>query len=199
MIARKIKPGILEIIDVKSQDEIESYTLLEISDKDAYLLATSANTISKDGNTVTICYTNGDEVDKMFKAIANKHKEDNTDNFIDVSRKYIIDKDVKIPGTSLLLRDVKEHVIKVAYRKTTNSKEGNINRLFITNDIRDKFFNDVRVSKRHKANPNKWELDTQNNKEYAYWSSFMNREYISIIDNIDNKKELNRGKQHESK
>ena len=199
MIARKIKPGILEIIDVKSQDEIESYTLLEISDKDAYLLATSANTISKDGNTVTICYTNGDEVDKMFKAIANKHKEDNKDNFIDVSKKYMLDRDVCVKGTSLLLRDAKEHVIKVAYRKTTNSKEGNINRLFIDNETRDKFFNDVRNTKRHKENPNKWELDTQNNKEYAYWSRFMNREYISIIDNIDNKKELNRGKQHESK
>ena len=43
MIARKIKPGILEIIDVSSQDEIESYTLLEISDKDAYLLLASSN------------------------------------------------------------------------------------------------------------------------------------------------------------
>lgn len=193
MIARKIKPGILEIIDVKSQDEIESYTLLEISDKDAYLLATSANTLSKDGNTVTICYTNGDEVDKMFKAIANKHQEENSDNFIDVSKKYTLDKDVKIPGTSLLLRDAKNHIIKVAYRKTTNSKEGNINRLFVTNDIRDKFFNDVRVSKRH-LETNKWELDTRS-KAYAYWSSYMNREYLRIIDSIKAEK----GEQHESK
>ena len=194
MIARKVKPGILEIIDVKSQDEIESYTLLEISDKDAYLLATSANTFSKDGNTVTICYTNGDDVDKMFKAIANKHQEENSENFIDVSKKYTLDKDIKIPGTSLLLRDAKNHIIKVAYRKTTNSKEGNINRLFVTNDIRDKFFDDVRVSKRHQANPTKWELDTQS-KAYAYWSSYMNREYLRIVDSI----KLGKGEQHESK
>ena len=194
MIARKVKPGILEIIDVKSQDEIESYTLLEISDKDAYLLATSANTFSKEGNIVTICYTNGDPVDVMFKAIANKHQESNSENFIDVSKKYTLDKDIKIPGTSLLLRDAKNHIIRVAYRKTTNSKEGNINRLFVTDDIRDKFFDDVRVSKRHKANPSKWELDTDS-KAYAYWSSYMNREYLRIVDSI----KLGKGEQHESK
>lgn len=199
MIARKVKPGVLEIIDVKSRDEIESYTLLEISDKDAYLLATSAKEFNKEGNVVTINYTNGDDVDSMFKAIAGKHKEENKENFIDVSKKYELGKDVNVPGTSLLLRDVKNHIIRVAYRKTSNSKEGNINRLFVTNEIRDKFFDDVRVSKRHKANPNKWELDTQNNKEYAFWSSFMNREYIDIITNMENKKELKRGTKHEGK
>ena len=188
MIARKVKPGILEIIDVKSQDEIESYTLLEISDKDAYLLATSAKTFNKEGNIVTINYDSGDDTDQMFKAIANKHKEDNKDNFVDVSKKYVLDKDIIISGTSLLLRDPKTHVIKVAYRKTTNSKEGNINRLFVDNAIRDKFFNDVRKSKRHAQNPKKWELDTQDSKEYAYWSDYMNKEYLHIITTIKESK-----------
>ena len=89
MIARKIKPGVLEIIDAKSQDEVESYALLDITDKDAYLLLTSTKKFSKDGNVTTITYENGDETDKMFKAIAKKHKEENPTNFIDVSKKYI--------------------------------------------------------------------------------------------------------------
>ena len=38
MIARKVRPGVLEIIDIDLTKEIESHTLIEISDKDAYLL-----------------------------------------------------------------------------------------------------------------------------------------------------------------
>lgn len=189
MIARKVKPGILEIIDVKSQDEIESYTLLELSDKDAYLLATSAKKFSKDGNVVTINYDSDDDTDKMFKAIANKHKEDNANNFIDVSKKYTIDEDVIIPGTSVLLRDAKKHVIRVCKRATTNSKEGNINRLFVDNIIRDKFFDDVRKGQRH-LQTNKWELDTQDEKEYAYWSNYMNQQYLNILNAIKKNKEV---------
>jgi len=195
MIARKVKPGILEIIDVKSQDEIESYTLLEISDKDAYLLATSVKQLSKDGNVVTINYESGDDTDSMFKAIANKHKQENSENFIDVSKKYIINEDVIIPGTSVLLRDAKKHVIRVCKRTTTNSKEGNVNRLFVDNETRDRFFNDVRVSKRHLQNPNKWELDTQNEKEYAFWSNYMNIQYLNILSVIKKNKDV----KHESK
>lgn len=189
MIARKVKPGILEIIDVKSQDEIESYTLLELSDKDAYLLATSAKKFSKDGNVVTINYDSDDDTDKMFKAIANKHKEDNANNFIDVSKKYTIDEDVIIPGTSVLLRDAKKHIIRVCKRTTTNSKEGNINRLFVDNIIRDKFFDDVRKGQRH-LKTNKWELDTQDEKEYAYWSNYMNQQYLNILNTIKKNKEV---------
>ena len=182
MIARKIKPGVLEIIDAKSQDEVESYALLDITDKDAYLLLTSTKKFSKDGNVTTITY--GDETDKMFKAIAKKHKEENPTNFIDVSKKYKVGEDVIIPGTSLFIRDPKTHVIKVCYRKTANSKIGNINRLFVDNKVRDDFFNDVRVSKRHMQNPNKWELDTQDAKAYAYWSNYMNEQYFKIMSKI---------------
>lgn len=180
MIARKVKPGILEIIDVKSQDELESYTLLDITDKDAYLLATTAKNFNKEGNVVTINYENGDDVDKMFKAIAKRHREDNADNFIDVSKKYTINKDVVVPGTSVLLRDAKTHVIRVCYRKTTNSTEGNINRLFITNDVRDRFFKDVVKGKRY-SKTNKYELDTEDKERYSYWSNYMNEQYLAIM------------------
>lgn len=178
MIARKVKPGVLEIIDVSSQDEIESYTLLEISDKDAYLLLASSKGFNKDGNITTINYDNGDSTDKMFKAIAQKHKESNPDNFIDVSKKYSID-DINIDGTSILLRDPKTHTIRVCYRKTTNSKEGNINRLFISNATRDRFFKCVNKTTNHERT-GKYQL-TSKDEDYAYWSNFMNNEYLSII------------------
>ena len=182
MIARKIKPGILEIIDVQSEDELESYSLLEISDKDAYLLLASTKYFNREGNVTTITYENGDNTDKMFKAIAQKHKENNPTNFLDVSKKYTIDEDVMIPGTSVLLRDPKEHVIKVCRRTTTNSKIGNINRLFIDNATRDNFFFDVKHSTRFK-NMNKYELDSTD-KKYAYWSDYMNQQYCKIMRTI---------------
>ena len=186
----------LEIIDIKSQDELESYTLLELSDKDAYLLATSAKQFDKKGNVVTINYQSGDETDSMFKAIAKKHKETNTDNFIDVSKKYTIDKDIVIPGTSVFIRDAKKHVIRVARRTTTNDKEGSINRLFVTNDIRDKFFDDVRKGAIHTANSKVWALDTRDSKEYEYWSKYMNTQYLVIMDKIQGNK---KGKKNASK
>ena len=184
MIARKIKPGVLQIIDTTSQNEIESYTLLEVSDKDAYLLLASSKEFNKEGNITTITYDSGDDTDKMFKAIAQKHKETNADNFIDVSKKYSID-DIKIEGTSVLLRDPKKHTIKVCYRKTTNSKEGTINRLFISNTTRDKFFKDANKSKLH-AETNAYAIDTREDC-YAYWSTFMNNEYLAIMKTIMNK------------
>ena len=183
MIARKIKPGVLELIDVQSIDEIESYTLLEVTDKDAYLLLASSKEFSKDGNTTTINYESGDATDIMFKAIAQKRKEENPTNFIDVSKKYYIDKDVHISGTSVLIRDPKKHIIRVGKRSTTNSKEGTINRLFVDNVTRDKFFDDARVSKRHNVS-GKFEIDPQDYDNYKYWSAYMNEEYFRIMSTI---------------
>ncbi len=183
MIARKVKPGVLELIDVDSIDEVESYTLLEVTDKDAYLLLASSKNFSSQDKVTTINYESGDNTDKMFKAIAQKHKEENPTNFVDVSKKYYLDKDVHIEGTSVLLRNPKNHTIKVARRSTTNSKEGNINRLFVDNVTRDRFFNDVRVSKRFKTS-NKYELDTQDYDKYVYWSNYMNESYFRILNMI---------------
>ena len=189
MIARKVKPGVMEIIDVRSEDELESYTLLEITDKDAYLLATTAKGFTKEGNVLTINYESGDDTDKMFKAIAQKHKESNKGNFIDVSKKYTIDEDIIIPGTSVLLRDPKTHVIKVCYRKTTNSKLGNINRLFVDNATRDKFFRDVTRGQRYNKT-HKYELDTEDKETYSYWSNYMNQQYIAILKFMAKNKEM---------
>ena len=180
MIARKIKPGVLELLDINSIEEVESYTLLEVTDKDAYLLLASSKNFSTDGNVTTINYESGDKTDKMFKAIAQKHKEENPTNFIDVSKKYYLGSDIYIEGTSILHRDPKTHVIKVAYRKTTKSKEGSINRLFIDNATRDRFFRDAKNSVKF-LETGRYELDTRDYDKYVYWSNYMNEAYFRIM------------------
>lgn len=182
MIVRKVKPGIMQIIDIDPVDEVESFALLDVSDKDAFRLLTKATGFeSKDGVT-TIRYNNGDDVDTMFKAIAGKHKKSNPD-FQDVSKKYHI-KDISQGGTSVLLRDGKKHVIKVARRSTTKSTEGNINRLFITNAERDLFFKEADKSAT-RAKTGLYMLSADLDHElYEKWSGFMNKRYLEIIQSI---------------
>lgn len=179
MIARRVKPGLIEIVNEDFVNEVESYTLLNVSHEDALRLLYSSENITKDGNKFVITYQDSDLVSRMYKAIANKHSKDNA-NFLDVSKKYQGD-DTKIPGTSILWRDPNTHVIRVAYRKTSkNNKECSINRLFVTNEIRDKFFKDVVRGKRY-LNTNKYELDTQDLDMYTKWSDYMNERYFELI------------------
>lgn len=185
MIARKVKPGVLEIIDIDLTKEIESHTLVEISDKDAYLLLTTSKGFKVgDNHMTTINFESGDSTDKMFKAIVEKHRKDDSRTFLDVSKKYSID-DVDIPGTSVLLRDVTKGIISVARRSTTNSKTGSINRLFVTNDIRDKFFKCANNSLRYKETK-KFAIDTRD-KNYEIWETYMNDRYVEIISSLSNK------------
>lgn len=184
MIARKVKPGVLEIIDIDLTKELESHTLIEISDKDAYLLLTTSRGFKVgDNNMTTINFESGDKTDKMFKAIAEKHKKDTSRDFMDVSKKFSID-DLNIPGTSVLLRDVKKQTITVARRTTTNSKQGSINRIFITDEVRDKFFNDARKSVLFTTSK-KYGIDIRDVEKYEYWCDFMNTQYIEIISQLE--------------
>lgn len=187
MIARKIKPGVLQILDIDLKKEMESHTLVEITDKDAYLMLLSSNGFKvADNNAATIEYESGSTIDTMFKAIAEKHKKDDTREFADVSKKYNID-DVDIPGTSVLIRDVEKRTITVARRTTSNYKQGSINRLFINNNERDKFFDDARVSNYYKKNK-KFAIDTSDEQAYEYWSIYMNNRYFQIMRSLKNEK-----------
>lgn len=193
MIARKVKPGVLEIVDVDLSKEIESHTLIEISDKDAYLLLTTSKGFKVgDNNKTTISFKDGDATDVMFKAIAEKHKKEEGRTFLDVSKKYNVD-DVKIEGTSVLIRDVENRIIRVARRETTNCKQGSINRLFVTNYERDLFFDCARVSNSFKTT-GKFMLDASlDAKDYDTWSAYMNDRYVEIVGQVGqtkSKKEL---------
>lgn len=188
MIAQRIKPGVLLISNSEMKDNLESFTMLNVSKEDALELLFASKSVEKTADGFIIRYEDSDLVSKMYKAIAYKHKETNS-NFIDVSKKYTLEKE-DIPGTSLLLRDPKKHIIKVCRRSTTNSKVCNINRLFIPNKYRDRFFKDVLLCKRFKET-NKYEIDSRDTDIYTEWSSFMNDAYFSIVSELKEKGRLN--------
>ena len=181
MIAQRIKPGVLLISKADMKDNLESYTMLNISKEDAVELLFASENIEKTKDGFVIHYTDQDDVSMMYKAIANKHKQSNP-NFIDVSKKYDVPEGF-INGTSLLLRDPKTHVIKVCRRTTTNSNKCNINRLFITNFVRDKFFKEVVESLRYKET-GKYEMDSRDDAMYSLWSNYMNTEYFNVISRL---------------
>lgn len=191
MIARRVKPGVLKVIN-KPFDEsmIESYTLLNVDDHDALALIFASNDVIKeDESTFVIKYDDGELVSKMYKAIANKHKQSNPD-FIDVSVRYELEMDA-IPGTSVLVRDPEKQQIKVAYRKSTNfSKACNINRLFVNNAQRDAFFKDV-VKGSYYKKTEKFVLSSEDREMYTKWSTFMNDRYFEIVSQLKKGSEAN--------
>ena len=191
MIARRVKPGVLKVIN-KPFDEsmIESYTLLNVDDHDALALIFASNDVVKeDESTFVIKYEDGELVSKMYKAIANKHKQSNPD-FIDVSVRYELEMDA-IPGTSVLVRDPEKQQIKVAYRKSTNfSKACNINRLFVNNAQRDAFFKDV-VKGSYYKKTEKFVLSSEDREMYTKWSTFMNDRYFEIVSQLKKGSEAN--------
>lgn len=188
MIAQRIKPGVLLISKNEMQDSLESFTMLNVSKDDALELLFASENVERTADGFVIKYNDSDLVSKMYKAIACKHKESNP-KFIDVSTKYTL-KDDDIDGTSLLLRDPKKHIIKVCRRSTAKSNECNINRLFIPNKYRDRFFKDVLLCQRYK-DTNKWEIDSRDIDIYTEWSNFMNDSYFGIISELREKGRLN--------
>ena len=181
MIAQRIKPGVIYISKEDMKDNLESYTMLNISKEDALELLFASSEVTRTGDGFVIKYQDKDAVSQMYKAIASKHRQSNS-HFIDVSKKYeVTDEDV--PGTSLLLRDPKKHVIKVCRRTTTNDHTCGINRLFISNKYRDEFFKDVVGSVRYDET-HKYELDTRDEDIYTKWSNFMNDSYFGIMSEL---------------
>lgn len=185
MIAQKIRPGIILISKQEMRNNIESYTMLDISEEDAVELLFTSENVTKTNNGFEITYNESDLVNRMFKAIASRHSQSNP-NFADVSKKYRVDDDY-ISGTSLLLRDPKKQIIKVCRRSTTNSNVCNINRLFVPNKYRDKFFKDVVYGSRFQET-GKYELDSRDYDLYSWWSDFMNTAYFGILEDLKKEK-----------
>lgn len=185
MIAQRIKPGEIVISKAEMQDNFESYTMLNIDEQDALALLFASENIIKNGDEFVITCSDSDAVTQMYKAIANKHKQTNK-NFIDVSVKYEMS-DEQVPGTSLLLRDAKKHTIRVCKRSTTNDRTCNINRLFINNIVRDKFFKEVQKCLRYDETK-KYEMDSRDAEMYAQWSMFMNNSYFANVAELRAKK-----------
>ena len=153
--------------------EIESFSLLKLSLVEAFsLIEISRNNIEKitDASFI-IKYETNDEISKEWKRLCKSHLEKDSKNFIDVSKKY----KSQIAGTSCLIRDPQNHIIKIAYRKDNNICT--INRICIPNDVRERFFQDAKQCKYFK-DTKKYALDTQDLVIYSCWSNYMNKTFL---------------------
>lgn len=179
IIAQKIKPNKIKLYRW-AFDEIESYSLLKVSVYEAKEL------IRSDKNHWKTEIIHGvkeyvrnvsPDLQKCWLNMVEKHKNSNPD-FTDVSKKYIL----KIPGTSCLIRDPNTHTIKISYRPKYD-RYSNINVLYISDQVREKFFDEAHHSYLWKTE-HKYGISIEDEKEYSKWSNYMNKCYIKFSKNI---------------
>ena len=177
MIGRLIKPCRICLYEQIDGGEIESFCLLKLSMGEVWeILSTVTNHPEKvngmlDGSLVIDYSGKDDPVYKAWVKIALEHSKTEPKDFHDLSRKY----KSTVPGSSVLVRDSKKHTIRIALRK--GNDDCTINRLCISNDIRERFFQDVKHGTLYKET-GKYIMDSRDYKVYSYWSKFMNNEYL---------------------
>lgn len=177
LIGKLIKPCKMCFYESKDGGEVESYSLLKISTQELALLLLKAaeckNVVEYplDG-CVVVKYSGNDALHQLWKELAVGHERNSPNQFVDVSAKF----KTQIAGTSCLVRDPKNHIIRIALRE--GNDENTINRMCIDNQIRERFFYDVKASARYQQT-GKFAMDTQNLSLYTYWSKFMNTSFIN--------------------
>lgn len=189
VIGKLIKPCKICLYEVMEDGgEIESFTLLKLSLKEAVTLTFRAeqhkNTIEfpLDGSVV-IQYSGNDEVHQLWKEIAVEHSKTTPKDFIDVSAEFESD----ISGSSCLIRDPNKHIIRIALRN--GDDKVTINRICIDNSIRERFFSDVKTTKYFFKNK-KYAMNTEDLNIYTYWSKYMNTSFINQFKEKRLKKEV---------
>lgn len=177
IIGKLIKPCKICLYTTSAEGgEIESFTLLKLNLQEYTSLLFKAINMQEgveyplDGSIV-LKYSGNDELHQEWKNIAEAHMKNTPQNFVDVSKEF----KSKISGTSCLIRDPKNHIIRIARRN--GDDKVTINRLCIGNDIRERFFQDVKTSKLFKLT-NKYAMDIGDMEIYTYWSKFMNSSFI---------------------
>lgn len=171
MIVQKLKDNKL-IAYEHEVNEIESFSLLVLDKSEWENLYNLSTNWVKDNYKLTLIYENKDSIDKYFKLLATQHKNNNP-LFKDVSKKYVSN----IPGTSMLIRDVKNHIIRIAFRK---GDKCDINKLFIPNTVRESFFADTKRCSYLSRN-GKYAIDIVDEGFYIKWSKYMNEMYLKGI------------------
>lgn len=177
LIAKLIKPCKICIFEKEDGGEVESFSLLKLPLSELTQLLVKVtegkNVIEYplDGSIV-IQYSGNDSVHQFWKELAVEHERNSPNQFIDVSAKF----KTRIAGTSCLVRDPKNHIIRIALRD--GNDENTINRMCIDNQIRERFFYDVKASTRYRQT-GKFAMDTQDLTLYTYWSKFMNTSFIN--------------------
>ena len=179
MIIAKLYTGKqIFIKDTEDGGELESFSLLKLSlEEFCFLfkiaLAKTGKTYEFKNDMLIMYYEVGDSINKAWKYLVKQHsKNDATgERFIDKTTKF----KTQIPGTSALIRDQVNHIIRIAKRKGDDITS--INRLCISNAIRERFFNDVKYGDRYKKT-GKYEMDSNDGDLYKHWSNFMNVSFI---------------------
>lgn len=177
IIAKLIKPCKICLYNMEEDGgEIESFTLLKLTLQEHTTLIFKAVHLNKEieyplDGSIVIPYSGEDKLHQFWKELAMEHKKQNPADFVDLSHKF----KTKILGTSCLIRDPAKHIIKIALRRGDDTVT--INRLCIGNDIRERFFSDVKRTKLFKQT-GKYMMDTNDLDIYTYWSKFMNDSFI---------------------
>lgn len=177
MIGRLIKPCRICLYEQDDGGEVESFCLLRLSMGEVWrILATVSNHSERvsgmlDGSLVIKYSDKDDPTYREWVRIALEHSKTEPRDFHDLSRKY---KSV-VPGTSVLVRDSRKHTIRIALRK--GNDDCTINRLCISNDMRERFFQDVKRGTLFKET-GRYIMDSRDQDVYSYWSRFMNNEYL---------------------
>lgn len=178
IIAKLIKPCKICIFESrKDGGEIESFSLLKLSLNEFSSLLTKAIELKKEieytlDDSVVIKYSGNDEIHQYWKKLSIEHEKTSPSNFVDVSAQF----KSEISGTSCLIRDPVKHIIRIALRNGDDNVT--INRMCIDNEIRERFFNDVKTTLLFKKSK-KYAMDTQDLATYTYWSKYMNTSFIN--------------------
>lgn len=185
LIAKLIKPCKICVSDMREDGgELESFSLLKLSAQEYTSIIFKAVQLNRgieyplDGSVV-ISYSGNDEIHQLWKGVATEHMKQSPKDFIDVSAEF----KTNVLGTSCLIRDPKKHIIRIA--KRNGDDKVTINRLCIGNNIRERFFNDVKRTKLFEKT-GKYAMDTQNLDIYTYWSKFMNSSFIMQLKDLKN-------------
>lgn len=185
MLAKLEKENTINLIS-ESCDEIESFTLLHLTDAETLELLSVATDVNKQSNIITINMT--EEVNNLWKKFAKNHNiYSGTPN---VTLKYLIEGNINKnnpnPETSVLIRNPKTHIIVSGRRGKFDSKEMcHINKLYISNEIRNKWWEESLHSKlSHERAKMKnmfnqrFAVDLRDEELYNRWSKYMDRQYL---------------------
>ena len=184
MLAKLEKENKINLIGV-SCDEIESFTLLHLTDAEALELLSIATNIDKQSDVVSVYIT--EEVSTLWKTFAKNHNVySETPN---MALKYLIvgniNKENPEPETSVLIRNPKSHTIVSGRRGKFGEEKCHINKLYITNEIRNRWWKESSTSKSFAERSKmknmynqRFSVDLRNEELYTRWSKYMDRQYL---------------------
>lgn len=183
MFARKLKNNVIEIVNKESQNELLSYTFIpNLSKEDAVALIFAAPNIKSVGDGIlTITYQNEDTVNKMFKAIVLAYSKKEGNEVDKALLPQSIHMDINsVPGQSVLIRDPSKQTITIALRKTTNSTQLGINRVFISDQVANAFFKDAKKGQRYRED-HKFIIDSRDENLYRNWGTYIDQIYKVLV------------------